>query len=134
MLCDQVIDDRNSGKKTLVGIFNHIYANNFPARHPMLAAYVALTNGQGDVRVGIVLRREDASPDEKPLFTAGTIVKFANPNVVVELIFNVLGLTFATPGQYVVEVRADEEYIFENKFEVKHLKQFPQPPQPPRSS
>jgi len=39
LICDQVIQDSQSSKKTLVGIFDKIFSKQFPALHPRFAVF-----------------------------------------------------------------------------------------------
>ena len=48
LVCDQVISDSATGKKTVVGAFTHIWATNFPCRHHKLGIYLCITDAEGD--------------------------------------------------------------------------------------
>ena len=48
LVCDQVIHDAQTGKKTLVGVFHELRAERFPAVHPVLWIYANLTNARGN--------------------------------------------------------------------------------------
>lgn len=49
LVCDSGTIDQNSGKKTLVGIFDRVIANKFPTSR-WLSVYFRLTDGQGNYR------------------------------------------------------------------------------------
>lgn len=117
ILCDEVIEDKRSGKKTLVNIFNRLGSKKFPTKHPRMCVYVALVNGSGEMPVKLQLKRSDG---EKPkaMFTAEGQVKFQNPNQVIELVYDLRGLVFLAAGVYTFEVYADSDFIFETKFNV----------------
>ena len=37
VVCDQIIEDKATSKKSLIGIFNNIASPTFPCRHPQLS-------------------------------------------------------------------------------------------------
>lgn len=47
LVCDLVIQDAQSGKKSLVGLFHEIKASRFPTMHPELWIYANLTDARG---------------------------------------------------------------------------------------
>ena len=49
LVCDSGIIDRNSGKKTLVGIFDRVIAKEFPTSR-WLSVYFKLSDAQGNYR------------------------------------------------------------------------------------
>ena len=56
LLCDSVIVDERSKKKTLVGVFNRVWAKQFPTTYSPLTIYARLTDAQGryDFRIDYV--------------------------------------------------------------------------------
>ena len=125
VICDQIIEDKLTGKKSLIGIFNQIGTGSFPCRHPQLCVFVSLTEGRGQcaARLRIV---HDAS-DHVVAEVNGNI-QFPDVHVVVELNFNLVGLTFPEPGMYSIEFYCDDALILERRFNVVKV----QPPQPPK--
>ncbi len=49
LLCDNVITDTHTGKKTLVGLFETVFAQTFPADQQM-SLYLKLTDAEGHYR------------------------------------------------------------------------------------
>lgn len=113
IVCDMVITEQGTGNKSLISIFNTIKSLQFPFQKENLSIYVALTNGYGEQKIEIRLMK-----DSERMFAAEGGIKFANPNEVVELIFNLRGMVFATPGLHVFEIFADEIFVFQSKFNV----------------
>jgi len=122
VICDKVINESPSQNKTLVSTFNTIAAPKFPCAHERMSVYVALTNGQGKKQVQLLLKQ---AGNTKEIFQISANVDFANPNHVAELIFNIRRIIFTTPGVYAFEVLADNEYIFESRFNVVQVKEQP---------
>jgi hypothetical protein len=42
IICDEVIVDRETGKYSLIGVFDRLVAGKFPAKHPKLAIFSEL--------------------------------------------------------------------------------------------
>jgi len=117
VICEKVIAEANTNNKTLISIFNHIRAKQFPCMHPKMAIYVALTNGNGEKQVQLVFKPVGG----ETIMKLGGKVKFQNPNHVIELIFDLRSVLFPEAGLYVFEVYADDEFIFESRFNVSVL-------------
>lgn len=113
VICEKVITEAESNNKTLVSTFNHIRSKTFPCLHSRMAIYVALTNGGGEKKVDLVFKNGD-----RPMMKLGGKIKFQNPNHVIEMIFDLRNVAFPGPGLYAFEVFADDEYIFESRFNV----------------
>jgi hypothetical protein len=47
LVCDQILHDAQTNKKTLVGVFHDVGATRFPAVHPSLWIYANLTDAKG---------------------------------------------------------------------------------------
>jgi hypothetical protein len=113
VICEKVITEAQSNNKTLVSTFNHIRAKTLPCRHPRMAIYVALTNGSGEKKVELVFKLGN-----RAMMKLGGKIKFQNPNHVIELVFDLRSVVFPEPGLYAFEVFADDEYVFESRFNV----------------
>ena len=48
LVCDQIIADAATSKKTIVGIFDSIVASQFPTQHAPCSLYVKLIDCEGD--------------------------------------------------------------------------------------
>jgi hypothetical protein len=55
LVCDQVIQDAQTGKKSLIGVFHELRSTRFPAMHPMLWIYANLTDAHGRYTIQISL-------------------------------------------------------------------------------
>jgi hypothetical protein len=55
LVCDQVIHDAQTGKKSLIGVFHELRADRFPAVHPMLWIYANITEARGRYKIEIQL-------------------------------------------------------------------------------
>ena len=113
VICDAIHQDRATGKRTLLGCFSTIGAPAFPASHPLLAAYVALTDGHGEVPIKLQL--VDVDEAEEPLAEAEGKVKFTDPRVVVEIGLHLAGIVFPRPGEYRLQLYGAGELLIERR-------------------
>ncbi len=115
VVCDSIIDDRETNKKTLVGIFNNIHTQKVPHIHPELHVFVSLTDGHGVYRAKLeCLHRESGA---KTLELQGDI-KFENPNQVIELNFALKGVPFTQFGDHNFDFYCDNQIIASRRFTV----------------
>jgi hypothetical protein len=123
VICDQIIEDKLSHKKSLIGIFNQIATPTFPCRHPRMAVFVSLTEGRDAyaVRLRMVHEETGASIGE----VKGQI-QFADIHMVAELNFELLNVTFPHPGLYSIEFYCDDSLVLERRFQVLQI--MPQTP------
>lgn len=124
VICDLIIEDKQTHKKSLIGIFNQIGATQFPCRHPRMAVYVALTEGRNQYDVRLRIGREETGD------AVGEVqgkIQFNDVHTVAELNFDLVNLTFPEPGLYAIEFYCDDALILERRFQVLHIK----PPTPP---
>jgi hypothetical protein len=124
VVCDQIIEDKLTNKKSLIGIFNNINAGSFPCRHPQISVFVSLTEGRGTCNARLRIVGEES--DEVIADVNGPI-QFPDVNAVVELVFNLVGLVFPSPGLYSIEFYCDDALVLERRFHVSHS----QPPKGP---
>lgn len=105
LLCDQVIQDARSGKNTLVGVFDRIFARQFPATHPQMNIY-AVVSGAPNQKVLTTLRivgpgghLADVPGGETQLSGYGR----AN------IVGNLIGIQLPDLGQYRFQVLVNDE-------------------------
>jgi hypothetical protein len=115
VICDAVIDDRTTGKKSLIGIFNNINASNVPCIHPRLNVFVVLTEGHGDYKMQLRCLKVN---DEAEILKMEGQVSFSDPRQIVEFNCEIAGLKFPDYGDYRFEVLFDGNPIVARKFQV----------------
>jgi hypothetical protein len=101
-VCDHVHLDPNTKRKTLLGVYPHVVADAFPVTLPQVWLYVPFTGAQG--MLTLTLRVLDG---ETVLFEAGGQATCGDPDSTYEMTVPVSGLTFRTPGVYLIEALAD---------------------------
>jgi hypothetical protein len=124
LICDQALQEGATGKTSLVGIFENISANLYPARCGLLTVYAKLTDAQGEYRVRLELvNLADLTVVGQGQFRA----TISDRMVPAELIFQIGGLNFEKPGRYDFRLYANDRWVGSKSL---HLIQAPEPPQP----
>ncbi len=95
VICDQIIEDKLTGKKSLIGIFNQIGAQNFPCRHPQLCVFLSLTEGRGQCAARLRIVHDET---DHVVAEVNGQIQFPDIHTVVELNFGLVGLTFPDRG------------------------------------
>lgn len=107
LLCDDVRQELG-GKFSLMGLFESIYANVFPAVHPRFAIVNELTGGKGEFTVKIKLlspnKEEVLSESETKISLFGETQRHRD----ISVRFN---STFSAPGTYWIETLVDGQRI-----------------------
>ena len=81
ILCDQVITDVQTNKKSLIGIFDQIETASLPCVIHELHVYLSLTDGHGRLPMAVTCVADD---DGDELFRGDAEVEFSDPLRVVE--------------------------------------------------
>ena len=105
VVCDTIIEDKLTGKKTLVGLFDRIQAGRFPCVHPAMTVFVSITGGRGKYPCEVVCRHQD---EESVAFSAKGHVALPSPQAVVDLVFRLNGVRFPKPGAYWLHFKVDD--------------------------
>lgn len=113
IVCDEIIEDTITSKKSLIGMFNRITAEEFPCRHLRIHIFVSLTGGRGEREVE--LRCIDQS-NRNPLFGAKEKIKFNNPNAIIDINFDFQNAVFPKPGKYAFEFLCEGEWVLDRPF------------------
>ena len=123
VICDQIIEEAGTQKKSLIGIFNNIFASTFPVQHPKMCIYASLTNGRGRVKIELRgVRVGDEGSDDKQFLSVSGTIAFPDPNQVVEMVFNLVGVPFERAGLHTFELHCEGNLLLEKRFNVTELK------------
>jgi hypothetical protein len=114
-LCDQVIVDAQSGKRSLIGMFNEIRVNTLPTNYPQVVFFFSFTNWKG--RKSIRLRITD--PEKRIIFDNDSDYSSDSPINVLEFSVSIDGLILYHPGVYDVDILVDGEPMSLRQFNVK---------------
>ncbi|MGH7163537.1 MAG: DUF6941 family protein [Planctomycetota bacterium] len=117
LICDQIIHEHGTNKKSLIGIFQDIHSAQFPFRYPKIGVYVNLTDAQGSY---VLELRLVSGADGSEIGRGQTSpVEIASPLLTVEFALQIQNLLFQTPGFYEFQVFANGELLSTRAFHVK---------------
>jgi hypothetical protein len=114
IVCNEVIEDKRTNNKSLIGLFNGIMVGTVPATHHRMFIFVSLTDGRGEQ--SIILRIE--APSGQKVFEVVGTMKFPDPLSVHDLAIEVLGLPLPEIGEYYIGVYCGAERLGSRRFNV----------------
>ena len=115
LLCDQIIDDRLTNKKSAIGLFNVIIVANAPSRVQNMTVMATLTEIARPSQVELRLVRD---ADNAILLSTQGTVDAPDPLSTVELVFALQGIVLPSTGQYAFEVLSGAELLGRRRFAV----------------
>lgn len=107
LICDQIITESGTNKKSLIGIFENIGSSAVPFRHDSLSVYVKFTGALGEYQFQLELI--DLTTNE--VTGRGVLEGFNAHDKLAshELVFNLKGLVFKNAGKYEFRIYANNE-------------------------
>ena len=117
LICDQIIHEFGTNKKSLIGIFEDIHLPQFPARYPRIAVYVNLTDAHG--KYALELRLLNASDGTEVGRGRAPEVEIDNPLRTCEFALQIQNLRFQNPGKYEFQILANDELLAVKAFNVR---------------
>jgi len=120
VVCDTVIDDRKTGKKSVIGMFNNITVSKVPALHPRLNIFISMTEGNGDYTCKLQCIYVD---ENSPVAELGGPIVFKNPQQIIEFNFELCGLPLPKYGTYRFDFYCNDIIVISRKFTVLPPKQ-----------
>jgi hypothetical protein len=109
LVCDQVIEDKANGKKSIIGTFTHIFSESFPCLHPQLGVYFCITDAEGAYDFTLELIYLDADQ----LIGKGVVpgIKINNRLDIVDFGLMLPQIVFQGPGRYEFRLSANGKFI-----------------------
>jgi len=119
LICDRVITEVGTNKKSLIGIFENIASIKFPCIHHSLSVYVNFTDALGkyDFKLELVDVEENKILNSAEIKNANIGDKLSTS----ELAFNLQGLSFAHPGKYEFRIYANGKFFGAKSFTIIQL-------------
>ena len=102
-LCDGVVVDPESWKTSLIGVFDALYASQFPATHAAFTVYVRLTAMFGTYDFAVLV----VGPDLQTVVARLDFperLRIDDSLQVVETVLPASGVEYPGPGRYVVRL------------------------------
>jgi len=113
-ICDQVIQDVSSGKKSLIGLFDGLFAQNFPVQHPRFFIYTVISAAPGQKVLAALRLLGPTGLAGEVSYGEVQITSSGKHDLVTELI----GQAFPAPGDYRVVVMLQDREAGEAKITV----------------
>ena len=127
LIADAVIQDRQTGKWSVIGIFDKIYGPDFPCVHPTLALYIKFADAQGRYRVKVEFRD---SEDKRISAFEGIEFEAKDRLRGGDLGFSTHGLPLQKPGRYQFQLYLNDEFSASVPLDVFKIEAPPKPPPP----
>lgn len=120
LICDYVITERGTNKKSLIGVFENIGAVTFPCTHFALSVYIKLTDAQGEYhfRLQLVDLQSDTVIGKSEMPEG---VRVPSPLDAHELVFNLRGVRFMHAGNYEFQIFANDRIFGQKKLVVEQM-------------
>ena len=122
--CDLIIHDKQTNKRSLIGLFDQLFTRKLPCIHPALAVFVSLTSGRGKYPCEVRCRHQQTG---EVVFSARGDVTFSDPMRVVELVFNFQGVRFNHEGEHWLECIIDEVPVMMRRIAIVKRQPRPKP-------
>jgi hypothetical protein len=110
LVCDHVWQDPHTGKWTLLGVFDTLWASREPITHGPFAVYLNLTNMRGEYNLALRLLR---ASDELVCAEKGAAAPYvvADPLARTVVVALLEGFTVPTLGKYLLRLLANGEAV-----------------------
>lgn len=112
ILCDEVVVDPQSGKVSVLNIFNAVRipaAHSLPYQLGKLSVFCIFRGGRGPSRFQVIIRSADTG--EILFLTAERIVEFNHPRKTEYILFRLTNVNFPVIGEYFVEIFCNQTFV-----------------------
>ena len=116
LVCDSVIEDSLTKKKSLIGLFTHLQAMTFPFQHHQLGLYFCMTDAEGTYHFDIDLMHVDS--DQLVCRASLPEIAIEDRLQIADFGINVPALVFPSPGRYEFRLRMNGRVIAQKDFSV----------------
>lgn len=114
-----MIEDKRTGKKTLIGMFSKINAQQFPATHAKMNIFISFDNAKGKYASAVRIVQEKGG---KVIAETKGNIQVKSPIDVTDLNISFLNVTFPESGLYNIEFYCNEELVLQRRFSVGLIK------------
>ena len=108
LLCDQIIVEAGSGKKTIVGVFDRIGVHQFPATHSPAWLYIRVIDCEGEYKHRIEYVQVST---QKTLAQANGTATSNNRHIYTEFVLSCPPLPLPEPGEYEFRLWLNDKFI-----------------------
>jgi len=125
LIADVVIQDRMTGKWSVIGVFDRILSPAYPVIHPSVAFYVKMGDLQGRYRIKVEFRDET---DKKVGVIEGPPIDVKEVAQSFELGIGLANVKLERPGKYQFQLFVNDEFIASAPLDVVQVQVPPPPP------
>ena len=119
IICNDVIEDKRSNNKTLVGLFNGVMTQGLPCTHPRMYVMASLTGGAGRWPISFRIY----SPNNQEILRAEGEEVFSDPLEVRDFVLELLNVPLSEEGVHFVNIFSGNTLLSGRRFTVQVIKQ-----------
>ena len=127
LMADSVIQDRMTGKWSIIGVFDRVMAPRYPTFHSPLAFYIKFADAEGVYKIRMELRDAD---DRRIGLIEGIQLEAKVAVQSVDIGFPAPPLGLERPGKYQFQLYANDEFLASVPLESVQVAPPPQAPPP----
>jgi len=128
LIADAVLQDRLTGKWSIIGVFDRVMAPSFPVVHPTVALYLRLSDAQGKYKIRVEFRDDT---DRRVGLFEGIELEVKDAAQAIEVGLPTHMLPLEKPGKYQFQLFINDEYSSSAELTVIQMPA-PQRPAPPK--
>ena len=118
LICDQIINEEGTNKKSLIGVFENFNSPVFPVLMPRLAVYVKLVDAQGEY---VFKLRLVGLKNESLVAEFGIQANIVDASHHSELALNIGNLPIPEPGKYEFQLYYEEIFLHRVTIEANQI-------------
>ena len=119
--CDLVIEDRYTGKASIIGVFEYIEPNVYPFCMPTFSLFCQLTNGHGNVTIDVAI--VDTRENDSVVFERKVDYQFKDPLEIANIVCVLINVVFSHEGEYRIVLKKGTETLGERRIVCGEVKQ-----------
>jgi hypothetical protein len=120
LICDRVIQEAGTAKKTLVGIFERVKTSGLPATFAF-GIYGRLIDAEGEYGLRVRLCKTDSEGNERVLFELKSTATVESRLIPVDIAINFPTVKMDEYGRYEVQIYADDMYLGHASLDIESL-------------
>jgi hypothetical protein len=122
LICERTIEEAQTTKKTLVGVFSALHALTVPAQLAF-GIYARLIDAEGEYNFVVRLSRTDSEGNEHLLGQAHAITSVPSRLTPIELAVNLPPIQFGAFGRYEIQLYGNDVYLGHASLDVVQIEE-----------